>query len=70
MDGHWKGEELMSNSIFSEHMTSNQARTALFSAVDGKTKAEIEKLKAEYSKILPKIMKRELALASKGWSIG
>ena len=51
-------------------MTSNQARSALFSAVEGKTKAEIERLKAEYSKILPAIMDREFKRADEGWLIG
>ena len=60
----------MANSIFNVHMTSNQARSALFSAVEGKTKAEIERLKAEYSKILPAIMDREFKRADEGWLIG
>lgn len=60
----------MSNSIFNENMTSDQARLALFSAVDGKTKAEIEKIKDEYSKVLPVIMEREFDLAAQGWAIG
>ena len=60
----------MSNSIFNEQMTSQEARLAFFRAADGKTKTEIEKLKSDYSKILPIIMKREHNLASKGWTIG
>ena len=57
----------MSNSIFNENMTSNEARIALFSAVEGKNKAEIEQIKAEYSEVLPKILDRELSLATEGW---
>lgn len=60
----------MLNSMFNEQMSSNEARLALFAAVDGKTKAEIEQLKSAYSKVLPAILKREHGLASKGWAIG
>ena len=59
----------MSSSIFSESMTSNEARTALFRAVDGKSKAEVEALLADYEKVRPVIMKRELEAVSKGWII-
>lgn len=59
----------MSNSIFNENMSSNEARLVFFSAIDGKTKEEIERLKADYYAIQPVIMKKELALASKGWLI-
>lgn len=59
----------MSSNVFHDGMTSNQARLALFRAVEGKTKAEIEHLKDEYSKILPVIMEKEYILASKGWAI-
>ena len=60
----------MSNSIFNENMTSYQARTALFTAVEGKTKKEIEEIKAEYSKVSSVIMEREFKLADKGWLLG
>ena len=60
----------MPNSIFNEQMTSNEARLALFKAVEGKTKAEIEQLKADYSKVLPAINEREHKLAAEGWFIG
>ena len=60
----------MSNSIFNEQMTSNEATLAFFRAVDGKTKAEIEQLKADFSKVLPVITEREFKLAEKGWLIG
>ena len=57
------------NNIFNEQMTSNEARMAFFKAVEGKTKAEIEHIKLEYSKVLPKIIERELELAKNGWLI-
>lgn len=60
----------MSSNIFNEHMTSNEARIALFKSVEGKTKAEIEQIKSEYSAVLPAILKREHELASKGWLLG
>ena len=59
----------MSNNIFNEQMTSNEARLALFRAVEGKTQSEIEQLKSAYSKVLPAIYKRENDLVSKGWVI-
>lgn len=57
----------MSNSIFNESMTSNEARIALLSAVDGKSKAEIETILTDYEKVHPVIMKRELESVSRGW---
>lgn len=57
----------MSSNLFNENMTSKEARTVLFRSVEGKTKTEIEQIKAEYSKLLPKIIDREMALAKKGW---
>jgi len=57
----------MAASIFNEQMTSIEARTAFFRAVDGKNKEEIEQLKAEYSAVLPAILKREHDLADDGW---
>lgn len=59
----------MPESIFNENMSSREARQVLFSSVDGKTKAEIEKIKDEYSAVLPVIMDRELKLADQGWMI-
>ena len=59
----------MSDSIFNEHMTSNEARIALFKAVEGKTSEEISQLKTEYSNVLPAILKRESELVSEGWFI-
>lgn len=57
----------MSVKIFNESMTSNEARIALFRAVDGKSKTEIEKLLADYEKVNAVIMKRELESVSRGW---
>lgn len=60
----------MSNRFFNANMTSDEARTVLFTAVEGKTKKEIEEIKAEYSKVSSVIMKREFKLAEKGWMLG
>ena len=57
----------MANSIFSESMTSSQARFAFFKAVDGKSKEEVEKLKSDYFKVMDVIMDREFKLANEGW---
>lgn len=46
--------------MFNENMTSSEARTILFSSVDGKSKQEIAAIKEEYSKIIPRIIKNEL----------
>ena len=59
----------MSESLFNENMSSREARKVLFSSVDGKTKEEIEKIKDEYSAVLPAIMDRELKLVDQGWII-
>ena len=59
----------MPGGIFHEGMTSSEARTALYSAVEGKTPSEIEKLKSEYARVLPAILDREQKLAEKGWAI-
>ena len=55
---------------FNEQMTSDEARTVLFRIVEGKTRSEIEAIKAEYLEISSKIFKRELELAENGWLIG
>lgn len=57
----------MSVNIFNESMTSNEARIALFRAVDGKSKAEIEKILADYEEVNSVIMKKELKSVSNGW---
>ena len=59
----------MSECFFNENMSSHEARQVLFSSVDGKTKEEIEKIKDEYSAVLPAIMDRELKLVDQGWII-
>lgn len=59
----------MSSNLFNENMTSNEARTVLYRSVEGKTETEIEQIKAEYIRILPKIIDREMALAKEGWFV-
>lgn len=48
-------------------MTSNEARTALFKAAEGKSKAEIEALLQGYERVSAEILKRELEAVSEGW---
>ena len=62
-----KFEIVTADSIFNENMTRFEARSTLFAAVDGKTRAEIEELFAEYAKVLPAITERETKLAEDGW---
>lgn len=57
----------MFEDIFNEQMSSTEARTAFFKAVEGKTNAEIELIFSAYDKVLPAIYRRELDLASQGW---
>ena len=59
----------MMDKIFSEEMTSSQARLALFKAVEGKTKDEIEEIKAAYFEVSSKILERELKMAHEGWFV-
>ena len=47
------------NNLFNEQMTSLQARTVLFSNVDGKTEKERAELFDAYKAVLPAIIKRE-----------
>ena len=56
----------MSVSIFNDKMTSAEARTVLFRAVEGKSKKEIEKILDDYNKVHSVILQRELNLVSKG----
>ena len=58
------------NNTFNEQMTSEEARMTLFKEIEGKTKIEIEQIKAEYFEVLPKIIEKELQLAKDGWLIG
>ena len=44
---------------FNTNMTSGEARTVLFSIVDGMTPEEVQKVKDEYLEIIPEIHKRE-----------
>ena len=48
------------NVYFNENMTAAEARTKLFTIVDGKSAAEIEAIKKEYAAIAPILIKREL----------
>jgi hypothetical protein len=59
----------MMDKIFSEEMTSNQARLAFFKAVEGKTKEEIEEIKVAYFEVSSKILERELKMADEGWFV-
>lgn len=59
----------MEHNLFNEQMTSSQARIALLSAIEGKSKDEIERIKNAYFEIRPLIIRRELDLAAKGWFI-
>ncbi len=46
--------------LFSEDMSYPEAQRIFFSAVEGKTKEEIEQIKKAYSKVVPVITKREM----------
>lgn len=60
-------ERQMSKPIFNENMSSDEARTVLFKAVENKTKEEIEELKREYNKVLPAILERENEFTKGSW---
>jgi hypothetical protein len=62
-----KAVDFLDGSIFNENMTSNEARTARFKAVEEKTESEIEQLKIQYARVIPIILEREHRLASEGW---
>lgn len=47
------------NDLFNTSMSSLEAQTVLFSNIDGKTKAEKEKLFSAYDAVLPAIIARE-----------
>ena len=55
--------------IFNINMSSSEARTVLFTIVEGKNQEEIEQIKSQYSKVLPMILEREHKLAENGWCI-
>ena len=46
--------------LFNENMTYPQVRNIFFQAVRGKSESEIEKIKEEYSKIVPVITRKEM----------
>lgn len=66
MDVLRKGARLMSGSLFNDKMTSAEARTVLFRAVEGKSKEEIEQIFNDYNKVHSIILHGELDLVSKG----
>ena len=57
------------DNLFNEEMTSNEARSVFFKALDGKSEEEIEQIKSAYSEVLHKITEREMRLAGEGWLI-
>lgn len=56
------------SALFNENMTYPQARTVFFQAVKGKSKDEIERIKEEYSAIVPIITRKEMQ-KSDGWTL-
>ncbi len=46
--------------LFNENVTREEAWNVLFSSIDGKTKEEREEIIAEYMKVLPAIVEKEL----------
>lgn len=55
--------------LFNINMSSFEARTVLFTMVEGKNIEEIEQIKNEYNRVLPIILEREHKLAEDGWCI-
>lgn len=53
--------------LFNENMTSLEARTVLFSSVEGKTKEEIDEIFAAYAPVSSAILKHEIEMAMQGW---
>ena len=51
---------------FNEKMTYHEARNKLYTIVDGKSQSEIERIKEEYSAVVPVITARELK-ENDGW---
>ncbi|MDR0249510.1 MAG: hypothetical protein LBI44_07675 [Oscillospiraceae bacterium] len=56
--------------LFGENMTSSEARRALYSAYEGKTKEERALLFEEYKPVANAILDREIDLAHRGWMMG
>lgn len=61
--------EKHTNNLFNEEMTSNEARSVFFKALEEKGEKEIKKIEIAYSKIIPKIIEKEMRLAEDGWMI-
>lgn len=59
----------MSSSLFNENMSTNEARMALFRAVEGKSEKDRQKIIEDYKKIHHIIFQKEMKLAEKGWLI-
>lgn len=57
------------DNLFNEEMTSSEARSVFFKALEGKSEEEIEQIKIAYSEIIPKIIEKEMRLAEDGWMI-
>ena len=57
-------------SVFNGQMSTFELMNALFTAVDGKTKAEADALQAEHDRLLPEAIRRESELAQQGWLLG
>lgn len=53
--------------LFNEQMTFEEAQLAFFKAIDGKTKEEAEEIRKQFFAAIPKITKREITMAEKGW---
>ena len=53
---------------FNEDMTSEEARLLLFSLCKTKPDPEKREIKEEYFEVQPLILKKEMALASQGWT--
>ena len=51
---------------FNENMTYHEARNKLYAIIDGKSQSEIERIKEEYSSVVPVITARELK-ENDGW---
>lgn len=56
------------DNLFNENMSFEDAQYTFFKAIDGKDRAEIEKVKAQFEKYIPSITKREMKMANRGWS--
>ena len=57
------------DNLFNEEMTSSEAISVFFKALEGKSEEEIKQIKIAYSKIIPKIIEKEMRLAEGSWMI-